>query len=100
VRGDHDGGAGLEGGGDRRHGGADAGVFGDVAGVILRHVQVGADEHALSRQRLLVDQVLQTGEIENSVHGIPKVECGKNAILPEAQAETCQKPYSKTNRGR
>ena len=30
-----------------RHRGANAGVVGDVAGVVLRHVQVGADEDAL-----------------------------------------------------
>ncbi len=30
--------------------GADAGVFGDVAGIILRHVEIGTDEHALVLQ--------------------------------------------------
>jgi hypothetical protein len=41
-------GGAVEGVLDGRDRGADAGVFGDVAGVVLGHVEVGADEDALA----------------------------------------------------
>ncbi|MCY1529351.1 hypothetical protein D9M68_644900 [compost metagenome] len=47
---DHDGGAGVQRHADAGHRGADAGVFADAACVVERHVQVGADEHALAGQ--------------------------------------------------
>ena len=59
-------GAGLDGGLNRGNRSADARIFGDVAVVVLRHVQVGADEYALALQGVLVDQILQTDEVENS----------------------------------
>jgi hypothetical protein len=51
VAGHHHGGAGVQRHADGGNGGADAGVFGDVAGVVQRHVQVGTDEDALDPQR-------------------------------------------------
>jgi hypothetical protein len=66
VRGDHHGRAGVERSLDGRHGGADAGVFGDVALIVLRNVQVGADEHALAGQLAFGDQI---GETQYLVHG-------------------------------
>ena len=51
VRGDHHRRAGVQRHADAGHRGADARVFGDVAGVVLRHVEVGADEHALAARR-------------------------------------------------
>ena len=47
---DHHGRAGVQRQANAGHGGADAGVFGNAAGVVERHVQVGADEHALAGQ--------------------------------------------------
>ena len=44
VRRDHHRRAGVERHADRRHGGADARVLGDVARVVLRNVEVGTDE--------------------------------------------------------
>src|SRR5690606_16534867 len=46
VGGDHHGRARIEAVPDRRDGRADAGVVGDPARVVLRHVEVGANEHA------------------------------------------------------
>jgi len=48
VAGDHHRGTGIERHPDAGHAGADAGVFGDVAGIVLRHVEVGADKHPLA----------------------------------------------------
>ncbi len=48
VAGDHHGSARIECHLDARHAGADAGVFGDVAGVVLRHIEVGADKNPLA----------------------------------------------------
>ncbi|CAM2151952.1 hypothetical protein PT2222_270067 [Paraburkholderia tropica] len=63
---DHDSGARIQRGLDGRHGGAHAGVFGDVAVVVLRHVQVGADEHPLALELAFGDQI---GKTQNLVHG-------------------------------
>ena len=46
--GDHHRRAGVQRHADAGHRGADAGVLGDAAGVVLRHVEVGADEPALT----------------------------------------------------
>jgi hypothetical protein len=46
VRGDHHRGTGVERHADAPQRGADAGVLGDASVVVLRHVHVGADEHA------------------------------------------------------
>jgi len=48
VRGHHHRRAGVQRHLQARHRSADARVFGDAAAVVLRHVQVGADEHALA----------------------------------------------------
>ncbi|KAG1524836.1 hypothetical protein G6F50_018497 [Rhizopus delemar] len=47
---DHHGGAGVQRQADPGHRRADTRVFGDASGVVERHVQVGADEHALAGQ--------------------------------------------------
>src|SRR5690606_41482250 len=51
VRGDHARRAAVARQAGARHRGADARVFADLAGVVERHVQVGADEYALAVQR-------------------------------------------------
>jgi hypothetical protein len=48
VAGDHHRRTGVQRHADAGHRGADAGVFGDAAGVVLRHVEVGTDEHTLA----------------------------------------------------
>src|SRR6202008_1966694 len=53
MRGHHDRGALLQRELDAGHGGADARVVGDGAAVVLRHVQVGADEDALAAEFLV-----------------------------------------------
>ncbi|MNN58444.1 hypothetical protein D3C81_1734920 [compost metagenome] len=65
VGGDHHRGAGGEAGLDRGHRGADAGVLGDMAGVVLRHVQVGADEDPLAGDFALGNQI---GKTQDSGH--------------------------------
>jgi hypothetical protein len=50
VAGEDDLGALLEEELDGGHGGADAGIVGDLLGVVERHVEVGADEHLLPLQ--------------------------------------------------
>jgi hypothetical protein len=62
VAGHHHGGASVQRQADAGHAGADAGVFGDVAGVVLRHVQVGTDEHALALGLALSAQIGKTDE--------------------------------------
>ena len=66
VAGDHDGCAAVERHADRRQRGPDAGVLGDVACVIQRHVEVGADEDAFALGLALVAQV---GEADEWLHG-------------------------------
>ena len=46
-----------------RHAGAHAGVFSDVARVVLGHVQVGTDEHALASDFALGNQVRKTDHL-------------------------------------
>jgi len=65
MRGHHDGGAGIQRSLDGRHRGANTGVFGDVALIVLRNVQVGADKHALAGQLAFGDQI---GETQYLVH--------------------------------
>jgi len=57
VRGDHHRGTGVERQLDAGHRGADAGVLGDVAGIVLRHVEVGTDEDALAGGKHRADGV-------------------------------------------
>jgi hypothetical protein len=45
---------------DGRHGGADTGVFGDVACVVLGNVEIGADEYAFALELIACDEVAQT----------------------------------------
>ena len=67
VRGHHHRRAGVERHADARHRGADARVFGDVAGVILRHVEVGADEDALAGDAALGDEVGESKDIHGAI---------------------------------
>jgi hypothetical protein len=66
VRGDHHRRAGLQALADGRQRGADAGVLGDVAGVVLRHVEVGADEDALTLELASGDQVGEAEDVQSS----------------------------------
>ena len=50
VRGDHHRGAFLQREADARQRGADARVVGDGAGLVLRHIEIGADEDPLAAQ--------------------------------------------------
>ncbi len=69
VRRHHDGGPGVQGHADGRHAGADAGVLGDGAAVVLRHVQVGANEDALALCAALRAQIGKTDEVHGGVRG-------------------------------
>ena len=63
MRGDHHRGACVQRHADARHRGADAGVFGDAAGVVLRYVEVGADEDALAGDAALGDEVGKSKDV-------------------------------------
>jgi len=63
VAGDHDGGTGVQRHLDGRDAGADARVFGDVPGVVLRDVQVGADEDALALGLALGTEIGEADEL-------------------------------------
>ena len=63
VRRHHHGGAGFERHPDARHRGADAGVFGDAAGVVLRDVEIGADEDALPGDFALGAQIGKADDV-------------------------------------
>ncbi|MNL52255.1 hypothetical protein D3C87_1754140 [compost metagenome] len=62
----HDGRARLQAGFDGRYRRTDAGVFRDLAGIVLRHVQIGADKHALAGEIALGDEI---GETQDRGHG-------------------------------
>ena len=66
VGSDHDGGTGVQRHADAGQRGADTGVFGDVALVVLRHVQVGTDEDALVLGLAVGAQIGKTDEL----HGV------------------------------
>src|SRR6218665_2877786 len=66
VAGHHHGGSGLKRHADAVQRGPDAGVLGDAAGSVLRHVQVGADEDAPA---LGLAPGAQIGKAEDVVHG-------------------------------
>src|SRR5471030_3139066 len=79
---------------DGRHRSANARIFGDLAGIALRHVQIGADEHTLALQRVLGDQILQTDEVQNSLHGDPVTSGRKTAILPQGRSDFLFKKHA------
>ncbi len=58
VRAEDDLGAFVHGPVDRREGGADAGVVGDLVSLVERDVEVGADDHALVAQIHVLDRPL------------------------------------------
>ena len=60
--------------------------------IVLRHVQIGADEDALASEGVLVDQVLQTGEVQNSVHWRSTSQMMKERYFTASPA---RKPYCK-----
>ena len=62
VRGDDNAGAGVEQAGQGRQRGADAPVVGD-GGAVQRHVEVGADEHALAAQ---------VAQVVDGLHLVPR----------------------------
>ena len=63
MRGNHDGSTSVQRHQDAGHAGPDAGVLGDVAGVVLRHIQVRADEDALAGDFATGAQVGETDEV-------------------------------------
>jgi hypothetical protein len=63
VRGDHHGRAAGQGHLDAGHRSADAGVLGDVARVVLRHVEVGPDEDAAAAGTAFVAEVGKAQDI-------------------------------------
>src|SRR5215510_1841799 len=81
VRGDHHPRAGLQRVSDAGNRRADARVVGDLPGVVLRHVEIGADEHALAPQ-------VKVGHAEDGHEERGKSDaCGSRAARePERQA--------------
>ena len=67
VRGDHHRRARVQRHLDTRHRGPDAGVFGDVASVVLRHIQISTDENALVLGAALDAQVGEADEVHGRV---------------------------------
>ena len=65
VAGHHDGCACIQGHLNARHRGANARVFGDVPGIVLRHIQIGTDENTLAFHTASRAQIGKT----NHVHG-------------------------------
>jgi hypothetical protein len=65
VRSDHHRGAGLQRLLDAGHAGADSGVLGDLAGIVLRHVQVGTDEDTLTRHLAGGDEIGKTKNVHD-----------------------------------
>ena len=65
---------------DARDGGANARVFGDVAVVVLRHVQVSADEDAFALELTFGDEVGEAddGERRRCRHGGLKLKYLQN----------------------
>jgi hypothetical protein len=78
VRGDHDGRTGVQREADGGHAGADARVFGDAALLVLRHVEVGADEDALAFGAALRAEV---GEADEGGHVGNPGFCGQTRGL-------------------
>jgi hypothetical protein len=82
VRGDHDGRARVECQADGGHAGADARVFGDTTLLVLRHVEVGADEDALALDAALGTEI---GEADEGGHvGNPGVRWTNPGIVGNA----------------
>ena len=63
VRGHHHRRTGLQRHLDAGHGGADAGVLGDRAGVVLRDVEVGTDEDAPAGHAALGNQIGKSDDV-------------------------------------
>ena len=63
VGGDHHGGAGIKRHADARQGGANTGIFGNGAMLVLRHIQVCTDENTLAGHPALSAQVCKTKDI-------------------------------------
>ncbi|MCY1549812.1 hypothetical protein D9M68_860100 [compost metagenome] len=63
MRSHHDGGTSVQRHLDRGDAGADARVFGDVARVVLRHVEVGADEDTLTLGLATGAEIGETDEL-------------------------------------
>ena len=60
VRSHHHGSAGLQRHLDAGNGGADARVFSNATGIVLRHIEVSTNEHALTGHLSLGHEVLKT----------------------------------------
>ena len=57
MAGDHDSSASVERHLNAGHRGANARVFCDVAGIVLRHIQIGANENSLAFDFALLAQI-------------------------------------------
>ena len=57
MAGHHHGGACIQGHLNAGHGGANAGVFRDVARIVLRHIQIGTDKNTLAFDFALCAQI-------------------------------------------
>ena len=69
---DHHGRTGVQSHLDAGHAGADACVFSDAAVIGLRHVQVGADEHAFASGKAIGAHVRKSQEVHG---GLPISGC-------------------------
>ena len=79
VRGHHDGGTLIERKLNRRDRGANSGVVGDVARIVLRHIQIGANENAL------VLQVKVSQADKCHCLSIPEYGFGNKLVVGEAR---------------
>ena len=66
MAGHHHGGPRLQRHFNARHTGAHAGVLGDLPGIVLRHIQVGAYEYPLACNSPLVTQILKAFELHDA----------------------------------
>src|SRR5450830_961014 len=62
---------------NRRHRSADARIFGDIASIVLRHIQIGANEDALALQLIGGDQIAESVEF----HFSQNLKWGKKALF-------------------
>ena len=69
MAGHHHGGPGIQRHLDARNAGADAGVFGDVTGIVLRHIQIGTDENTFAGHLALGDQIRKADHLHEKTSG-------------------------------
>ena len=89
VRGDHHRSASLKRQTDTGQRGPDAGVFGDGALRILRHIEVGADKNTLPGDPPLVAQVGKTDDFHNTLRNSDKTPDFRNAFTLLTSPDQC-----------